>query len=145
MKKRRHARELALQTLYAHELTGNDLNTLLGQLKDRTTQEEVYDFASSLVRKVLNKNKFLDTHIARSVKNWEYTRIAVIDKIILKIALCELLFFEEIPPRVSINEAIDLAKIFSTGKSGKFVNGIIDNLYKRFQGEGKIKKKINDS
>ncbi len=144
MKKRRRAREFALQTLYAHELTGNDLKTLLVQLKNRTTQEEVYEFASSLVRKVLEKNDFLDKHVALSVKNWEYNRIAIIDKIILKMALCELLFFEEIPPRVSINEAIDLAKIFSTQKSGKFVNGIIDNLYKKFTVEGKIKKKAND-
>jgi len=144
MKKRRRARELALQTLYAHELTGNDLNTLLAQLKERTTQEEIYEFASSLVRRVLKKNDFLDKHVALSVKNWEYNRIAIIDKIILKMALCELLFFEEIPPRVSINEAIDLAKIFSTQKSGKFVNGIIDNLYKKFTVEGKIKKKAED-
>ncbi|MFO7890842.1 MAG: transcription antitermination factor NusB [bacterium] len=140
MKKRRRARELALQTLYSEEFTGNDLDTLLRQLKNRAP-EEVFDFASSLVTKVMTKDAFLDKHVASSVKNWEYNRIAVIDRIILKIALCELLFFEEIPPRVSINEAIDLAKTFSTVNSGKFVNGIIDNLYKKFQAQGKIKKK----
>jgi N utilization substance protein B len=140
MKKRRLARELALQTLYSEELTGADLPTLLHQLKDRAPQE-VYGFASHLVKKVLEENAFLNQHIAQSVNNWEYNRIAVIDRIILKIALCELLFFEEIPPRVSINEAIDLAKIFSTAKSGKFVNGIIDNLYKKFKAQGKIQKK----
>ena len=140
MKKRRRARELALQTLYSGELTGNDLDTLLKQLKNRA-EEEVFGFASSLVKKVMSNNEFLDKHIASSVKNWEYNGIAVIDRIILKMALCELLYFSEIPPRVSINEAIDLAKIFSTAKSGKFVNGIIDNLYKKFQEKGKIQKK----
>ncbi len=140
MKKRRRARELALQTLYSEALTGNDVNTLLIQLKNRAP-EEIYDFASNLVKKVLEKDTFLNEHIAQSVKNWEYDRITVIDKIILKMALCELLFFEEIPPRVSINEAIDLAKIFSTIKSGKFVNGIIDSLYKKFESDGKIKKR----
>lgn len=140
MKKRRRARELALQTLYSEELTGNDLNTLIEQLKDRAP-DEVFAFASSLVTKVMTNDTLLNKHVASSVKNWEYNRITVIDKIILKMALCELLFFEEIPPRVSINEAIDLAKTFSTVKSGKFVNGIIDNLYKKFQAQGKIHKK----
>jgi len=75
------------------------------------------------------------------VENWEFGRIALIDRLILRLALCELLHFDEIPPKVTINEAIDLAKKYSTSQSGRFVNGILDSLYQKYKSENRIKKR----
>ena len=69
--------------------------------------------------------------IEKRLKNWELQRIAVIDKVILRLALAEILYFSDIPPEVSINEAIELAKKYSTEKSSKFINGILDAIYRR--------------
>ena len=77
----------------------------------------------------------LDTLITEKLDNWELTRVAVIDKVILRLALAEILYFEEIPPQVSINEAIELAKKYSTDRSGKFINGILDAIYRERQEE----------
>ncbi|MDX1909245.1 MAG: transcription antitermination factor NusB [Bacteroidia bacterium] len=82
-----------------------------------------------------------DEHIKRKAENWELDRIARVDRILMHMAICEMLNFEEIPVKVTINEYLELAKTYSTPKSSKFINGILDSLYNEFRGNGKIIKR----
>jgi N utilization substance protein B len=82
----------------------------------------------------------LDKHIKFRVDNWEMNRIALIDKILLRMGICELLYFPDIPPKVSINEAIEIAKLYSTAGSGKFINGILDVILTELKDTGKLNK-----
>lgn len=139
---RRKARELVLQAAYALEMSGSPkeeiFNTFFhGLAKD----SDALEFAKNLFQKTLEEKEKLDQEISLAVKNWNWSRLAVLDRLILRQALCELLYFEEIPPKVTINEAIELAKKFSTGESGQFVNGVLDALYKKYQGENRIVKR----
>jgi len=129
MGKRRKARELALQVLYAFELSGDPIDTILSEIPDQgTVPPEVGEFAASLSRKTVQHLDQIDEVIIQKVQRWELSRIAVVDKTILRLAICELLYFPDIPQKVSINEAIELAKIYSTRESGRFVNGILDSV-----------------
>lgn len=142
MGKRRIARELSLQGLYAIEVSGNPLQSILDDLaKENEADEETFAFASQLIRETLNHAEALDKEMIPVVKNWEISRIALIDRLILRLALCEIIYFPEIPPKVTLNEAIDLAKKFSTEESGRFVNGILDALYKRLKLDKRVEKK----
>ncbi len=142
MKKRRKARELALQGLYALEVSGNSLEAVLGEVDTRgNCDPELVDFAKDLIQKATEHRSVLDGNVASVVENWEFERIALLDRLILRIALCELLYFDEIPPKVTINEAIEIAKEFSTEQSGRFVNGILDTLYHGLKSDDKIIKK----
>jgi N utilization substance protein B len=78
--------------------------------------------------------------IKERVANWEFNRLAIIDKLILRIAICELLYYDDIPPKVSINEAIEIARRFSTEKSDKFVNGVLDSILADLRKSGRLKK-----
>ncbi len=142
MKRRRRARELALKGLYAEEISKNSLRTIVEKISsDSGSDKAIAGFASELVKKTLEYKDFIDKNISSVIENWDIDRVALIDRIILRMALCELLYFHEIPPKVTINEAIDLAKKYSTAQSGRFVNGIIDSLYKRLKSEGRIVKR----
>lgn len=142
MKKRSKARELVLQGLYAWEVSDNPLEVVLeGISRDGEEDDEIVSFASELLRKTVGDKETLDKDVASVVENWEFERIALVDRLILRLALCELLYFEDIPPKVTINEAIDLAKKFSTAESGRFVNGVLDSLYKKFRKENRIVKR----
>jgi len=81
-----------------------------------------------------------DQHIQEKAENWELDRIALIDRILMHMAICEMLNFEDIPVKVTINEYLELAKAYSTPKSSKFINGILDSLYSDFKSSGKIVK-----
>ena len=98
------------------------------------------DFAKSLLETVLDKNDMLQEIIKPKLKNWDPERIAVLDMIMMKMGVSEFLFFETIPPKVTINEYIDLAKDYSTQQSGQFVNGILDNIHKELVLQGKMQK-----
>lgn len=98
-------------------------------------------FAKSLLKTVLEKQEHLENFIIPKLKNWDRDRIAAIDMIIMKMGVAEFLFFETIPPKVTINEYIDIAKEYSTQQSGQFVNGILDNIHKELAGSGKLLKK----
>lgn len=129
MGKRRKARELVLQTLYAFEISGGPMEAILTDVLERQKPSpDVAMFATSLANKTVEHLQEIDQLIAQKVKRWELSRIAVVDKNILRLAICELLHFPDIPQKVSINEAIELAKIYSTTESGRFVNGILDSV-----------------
>lgn len=97
-------------------------------------------FAKGLLQAVLEKGEHLETYIHPRLKNWDAERIAVLDMILMKMGLAELLYFETIPPKVTLNEYIDLAKEYSTAQSGQFVNGILDNIHKELVQTGKLNK-----
>ena len=127
--RRRQTREKVLQTLYAYELSKEPISTImesvLGELK---TSREDFEFAKKLVAAVVQHEEEIEKIIRRKIAHWEFDRIAVIDRLILRMGICEMLYFQDIPPKVTINEAIEIAKAFSTEKSGKFVNGVLDAI-----------------
>lgn len=98
-------------------------------------------FAIDLLKTVIEKEAYLLSNITPKLKNWDPDRIALLDMIIMKMGVAEFLYFETIPPKVTINEYIDLAKDYSTAQSGHFVNGILDNIHKELVQEGKLKKR----
>ena len=104
--------------------------------------EEKRNFASILLQTTIDKQDICLELIKPKLKNWDADRIASLDMIILQMGVCEFLFFETIPTKVTINEYIDLAKAYSTPQSGQFVNGLLDNLHKELSAQNKIQKKI---
>jgi len=136
------ARELVLRALYAAELSKNPLSQIIkAQFKKRGTDDPIYDFCVKLTQKTSANYKMFDEMIKKKALNWDFDRIAVIDRIILRMAMCEFIHFEDIPPKVSIDEAIEISKKFSTEKSGKFINGILDSVLNEWNHDKKIKKK----
>ncbi len=138
--KRRIVREKVLQILYAYELNNESLQPLSSEILSDVTDELDKNFAKELIRTVLANVAELDKKIIQRVTNWEMNRIALIDKILLRIGICELLYFPDIPPKVSINESIEIAKDYSTAGSAKFINGIIDAVLAEEKKEGKLNK-----
>jgi len=128
--KRRKSRESALKVLYQRDITQQkDAARILTQYQDHFEHEgEKDDFAESLVLGVLAHEKEIDALIVRYSKNWRLDRMTIIDRNILRIAIFELLHCEEIPPKVTLNEAIDLGKRFGSEESGSFINGILDRI-----------------
>jgi N utilization substance protein B len=134
MGQRHKARELALKCIYAYDSVGEDIDTICQSvLVDTRLDEEPLRFAEVLFRKVAGMIDELDKEIAGHSQNWEIDRLAMVDKNILRLAICELISFPDIPARVTINEAVELAKRFSTLESSKFVNGILDAVYRKLQ------------
>ncbi|MDD5424417.1 MAG: transcription antitermination factor NusB [Candidatus Omnitrophica bacterium] len=138
MRKRTQARECALQILYQADLRKETAEKLfLDYWRDSDAGSEVSDFASSLVLGTLKNIKKIDDTITGYASNWKLSRMAVIDRNVLRLATYELLFCDDIPQKVSINEAVDLAKKFGDMESGKFVNGILDKISKEETKSGK--------
>jgi len=131
MRLRSKARAIALSLLYQIEITKSDFHqTLRNYLENYPQKQEVIDFASLLVEGVVKNFSSINSLIKKHAKNWEITRMAVVDRNILRIGCFELLFLKDIPPKVAINEAIELAKRFGDINSPRFVNGILDKIYK---------------
>lgn len=142
MKSRREAREVVLWTLYRMETTGDTLEEAYSDIYEnwsRLSFDEVY--ARRLLEKIITNTEHTNVVLKSIVKNWDIERIAIIDRSILRIAICEILYFDDIPPKVSIDEAIEIAKIYSTPDSGKFVNGILDKVAKRKKEQKQREKK----
>lgn len=99
------------------------------------------EFARGLLKTTMEKDEHLESFIKPKLKNWDPERIAALDMIIMKMGVAEFLYFETIPPKVTINEYIDIAKEYSTQQSGQFVNGILDNIHKDLVRENKLHKR----
>jgi N utilization substance protein B len=129
---RRDAREKVIQFLYYKESVPDYSpdQTLTYFWESQETKSETQKFATRLIHGVLEKQNEIDHKIEALSKHWDFNRIAPIDRNILRLAFYEMLFCDDIPPVVSINEAIEIAKKFSTEESGKFVNGFLDVLRK---------------
>jgi N utilization substance protein B len=129
---RRDGRQAAVQFLYqldTHRPENVDV-ALAAFWKQNEIPLKVCEFAEPLLRGVLSKKPEVDAKIRTLADNWDFERLAVVDRNILRLAVYEMLFCPEIPPVVSINEAIEIAKKFSTAESGKFVNGLLDRVKK---------------
>jgi len=138
MRKRTIGREVALQVLYQLDLRGEELLDRAEELlREANEDSEVLDFAKKLVTGTWEHRVRIDQHIESVAANWELSRMAAVDRNILRLATYELCFCDDIPPLVSINEAIEMAKKFSTKNSGPFVNGILDNIRLRCAPEKK--------
>lgn len=126
--------EMVVQLLvaYLNKPGSYDFNEMLSPDKAK--------FARELLRTVIEKNEHLLDLIKPKLKNWDPERIAILDMILMKMGVAEFLYFETIPPKVTINEYIDLAKDYSTAQSGQFVNGILDNIHKDLVQDGSMKK-----
>jgi transcription antitermination factor NusB len=135
MRKRTRARELAVKVLYQVDLGG--LKTL-GEpeldklLKESSKSDEISVFARELIKGFWENRQAIDDRIEQVSHNWKLDRMAVIDRNIIRLAAYELMFRDDVPALVSINEAIEIAKKFSTRKSGSFVNGVLDSLRKKY-------------
>jgi transcription antitermination factor NusB len=132
LRRRTRARELALQFLYQWDQRGQEvIQNLTAFVVDGDRDPSVQRFARDLVTGVIDKAAEIDQIIVGVAENWDLHRMAVVDRNVLRLATYELLYLADIPPKVSINEAIDLAKKFSTAESGAFVNGILDKIRKQ--------------
>lgn len=170
LKGNRHImREKIIQILTSHEISGTPWTSLFGHIFFREfnfgdeeeksekllTQEEIIeleadipilweqkdiDFAQMILQSAIDLKKDVDEKLEAIVANWEIERITLIDKIIIYLAAAELVSGHEIPIRVTLNEAIELGKSYSTSKSGTFINGVIDQLVAKFQKENRINK-----
>jgi len=133
MRKRTRARQLALEVLYQVDLCGDGvLDEALADMRVRAGDVDVSDFAVTLVRGTRARCDELDEVIRQVAQNWDLSRMATIDRNILRLGAYELRFRDDIPPKVSINEAIELGKAYSTAESGTFVNGILDRIKNSF-------------
>jgi transcription antitermination factor NusB len=132
VKKRSRGRELALQMLYQLDLRGDSaLEAAEEVAREEEPDREARAFAAKLVRGVRESIDEIDREIAATAQNWDISRMAVIDRNVLRMATWELLYCRDIPPKVAINEAIELGKRYSTQKTGAFVNGILDKIKSR--------------
>lgn len=139
MHERRVARECVVKSLYAQKMTEERLEPVVLDLMEREEiPEEVQDFCKTLALKTHVRSDEFDEMIKGKSEHWDFDRIALLDKIILRMAICELLYFEDIPPKVSVSEAIEIAKDYSTENSGNFVNGILDSILNDLKKEGRI-------
>jgi len=132
-KHRHKSRELALQTLYACEV-GNttEWQIMLDQISESgSLSPDVNKYARELVTRVYESLTDIDASIQERAANWELKRMAVIDRNILRLAVAEMYYFDDVPVKVVIDEAVELAKTFGASDSGKFVNGVIDSIHKK--------------
>ena len=143
MSKRRYARERTMQALYAQELAGGDsAHTIKTVIYPRLADDEAtLEFALDLFRKCLEHQDEVIGIIEEHTQNWSLERIAIIDRILLQIAIIEFLYVDDVPPKVTMNELIEIAKRYSTNSSGRFVNGILDAILEDLTSKGRIVKK----
>ena len=135
MGKRREGREAAVQFLFCAdinpELTPDDIDVFFTTIRPAT--KGVREFAKVLATGVCKHRAEIDTTIEKHTDNYKLDRVSAVDRSILRLAIYEILFCEDIPSVVSINEAIEVAKRFGTEESGRFVNGILDNLHRQMK------------
>ena len=135
MRRRTRARELAVQFLYILDLRGPEvMDQLASFLQEGSKDREVQEFALRLITGTRDTLDVVDKKLASVARNWEISRMAVVDRNILRMAIFELLYCDDIPPKVTINEAIELGKRFSTANSGSFINGILDRVKNQASG-----------
>jgi transcription antitermination factor NusB len=139
MGKRRRARELAIQVLFHMEYNPGDP----GESFERVCEsfgppKEIRPYSREVVVGVWENRTDLDRLISRSSKHWRVERMSRVDINILRIAIYEVLYMRDVPPKVSIDEAVELGKRYGTEESGAFINGILDHIYNRLKAEGVV-------
>ncbi len=144
---RRHSRELCLQVLYSYIMTSNPIdqiiNNTITNIDSEIAKEYDEEFLNFLVIKTIRNMEIIDDKIKQRAKNWNFDRIALLDKIILRQSIAELLYCDDVPSRVTIAEAIELGNNYSTDDSHIFINGMLDSIYHDFIKEGKLLPEID--
>lgn len=130
--KRRIERELALKILYALEFNPTSIEQQI-DLYNQNFKENVSEFAANIIRTATENKEELDKLIKPQLHNWDFERVSIIDKLLLRMALTELMYFIEVPAEVTLNEVIEISKTYSTERSGKFINGILDAILKKIR------------
>jgi N utilization substance protein B len=137
---RRLARERVLQTLYAYDISGTSPEFLCTDIMKDIVDQAALEFARKLFRDTIENIKDLDSILQNHLEHWDMKRVNPIDRSLLRMGIAEILYSQEIPTKVTMNEIIELAKRYSTEESPKFVNGILDASLKQLVSEGRIKK-----
>ena len=131
---RRIARESVLQALYAQQFSEDEpaivLNRIMALYPEKKKNSK---FISSLFQCVLDHVDWANDMIKSHLQNWEFDRVAQIDRVLLRMGICEIFYMDDIPPKVSISEMVEISKVYSTEESSGFINGILDAVYKEFQ------------
>ena len=128
---RRIAREAVLQALYASAMTGEDSDKILKDILNRKSYESnLINYITDLFESAMDNKEWCEDQIKSRLNNWEFDRVALLDRLLLIVAISEIYFVEDVPPKVSISEAIEIAKIYCNEDSSSFVNGVLDNVYK---------------
>ena len=141
MSARRKARELTLKALYAFDISGAEAEQVSNDIiLPSEIKPDARKFSESLFFKVVLNVKEIDRMIRDSVKSWDFSRIAVIEKNILRLGICEILYFDDIPPAISIDEAIELAKKYGDKDSKNFINAVLDSILKDSENKKKQEK-----
>jgi len=134
MRKRTQSREFALQILYQVDMTKDPHQEAILEFWsfriEENIDDEIKNFSDELVKGVCGNLKDIDANISSFATNWQLKRMAVVDRNVLRLGVFELIFRPDIPPKVTINEAVELAKKYSGPEAGKFVNGILDKIKK---------------
>jgi transcription antitermination factor NusB len=135
VRKRTRSRELALQLLYQIDMRGDDARSQTDGFLNAEApgEEDVQIFARQLVEGALGRREEIDALLSGAAENWRLHRMAIVDRNILRMAVFEMLAIDEIPAKVTINEAIELGKRYSTKQSGSFINGILDRIRREIE------------
>jgi N utilization substance protein B len=130
MTNRRQARECALEVLYRLDLVGDEPeHTIAEILLRKNPSEEAETYLRRLVDAALGNQQEIDATLRRHLTRWRLERLTVLDRAILRLAAAEILYFDDVPPKVSINEAVEVAKKYGDDEAGKFVNGVLDGIF----------------
>jgi len=129
MTNRRQARECALEVLYRLDLVGDEPeHTIAEILLRKNPPDEAETYLRRLVDSALGNQQEIDVALRRHLLRWRLERLTVLDRAILRLAAAEILYFDDVPPKVTINEAVEIAKKYGDDDAGKFVNGVLDLL-----------------
>ena len=124
------ARECVLKILYQFDILGENSAQILSDFwADNPVSPDVREFADRIVSGTIQQLGDIDQKIGKYTENWEMSRMAIVDRNILRFAVYELLYMDDIPPKVTINEAVNIAKRYSQEEAGKFVNGVLDKIH----------------
>ncbi len=129
MTNRRLARECALEVMYRLDLVADDPDSTIEEIVARKNpSDDAESYLRRLVAAVQTSQQEIDTILRRHLRRWRLERLTVVDRAILRVAAAELLYFADVPPKVTINEAVDIAKKFGDDEAGRFVNGVLDGV-----------------
>ena len=130
---RRQAREWAVQLLFQTEFNPDNLDQALADFwndEEKKPSERDQTYVNEMVHGVIEKRREIDRTISKYTENWDVDRLGVLDRTVMRVAVYEMLFRSDIPPVVSINEAVEIAKAYISKESGRFVNGVLDRIQK---------------
>ncbi|MGK2855616.1 MAG: transcription antitermination factor NusB [Thermoanaerobaculia bacterium] len=130
---RRKARELALQMLFQHDVAGNEPDDIIETFEDiQRVRPNIREFAIRVFRGTLEKQDDIDKIVVEQAENWRLSRMPVVDRNLIRMAIYEMMYLDETPKLVILDEAIEIAKRYGTEKSSQFINGILDGVLKRY-------------